>query len=476
MIQKIPIIAPPYANTNKDGIENELKSLNINNGFIDSDGFFVRRPGTSLLGTISGGNDVSSMYYWEAQDTLWIISSGNVYSIDINGNFTLKGTGLDIHNRAVWSATKIAGVDFLAFANGGRIYYSENSGSISPIADANAPTNVTSLAFVNNRLVVNDINSDIFYWSNLNDPKTWDALSYASAEGSPDVLNYLYNYQGDILLWGTKSMEKWYVTGNADAPFARRQGGTQNIGTLSPNSIIYDEETNLFIFLNHIRSVVLYDGTNIKKISEPIDRLLYDITNIEDATGDLIRVYDKKFYILSFPTDNKCYVLDLITGSWYTWGTYNGISGEMELLPFMTSLYIPEWGRNVGGSSSSRTLYLISPQVYTDYGTNIYSSITTGFIHCDTNISKSWKKLLVRVKQHPTSNVQYLVEYRKDSEGIFDPTRVRNINLGTGSLTPFHHTIYSFGSSRALQFRFSCSDNCPFCFGNAEIEYELNRG
>lgn len=58
-----------------------------------------------------------------------------------------------------------------------------------------------------------------FYWSDTNDGRTVDGLSFATAESSPDGLYDVKAVRGNLHLLGANSGEMWRVTSDADLPF-----------------------------------------------------------------------------------------------------------------------------------------------------------------------------------------------------------------------------------------------------------------
>lgn len=472
---KAPIVAPPYPTV--DGIELDANAISINDGYIDDAGFLVRRPGLDDYVDLGTAQPVDGLAYWEALDLLIAVSGGEVFSINSAGTATSLGTGLQLGNKPVFTFTKSGGSDWMAVANGGRIYLSENGGAIAVISDADAPTSVTHVAFVRARLVANLVGSDSFYWSDLNDFTSWNALSFASAEGAPDEITALYPNWGEIILFGSETLEFWYTTADADAPYQRLQGTQLDIGTISPNAIAYENDDGAYYFLDSERNVVRLFNKSTQQFSKPIQKQLLDITNVSDARMDIVKTSSKRFLVLSFPTDDLSYAMDLDTGSWFQWGKYDTISGSYGAFPSRVSIWASKRGTNYGASNANDgKVFLLSDAYYEDTsGEVMRTAVRTGWISAGSSLKKILQTLQMRVRRTGGSDAEFVVLYRTDLRGDFSNERAKTLNIGTSAYAPFIQRIHSFGMARAAQFEIYCTDNIPFNIGDFELEYKMTR-
>lgn len=65
----------------------------------------------------------------------------------------------------------------------------------------------------------------MFYICGLMDPTNFDALDFAHADASPNVIVRGVAYRGDVWFMGQSAVEIWYDSGDLDFPFRRRPGG-----------------------------------------------------------------------------------------------------------------------------------------------------------------------------------------------------------------------------------------------------------
>jgi len=472
---KIPIVAPPYPTV--DGIELDTNTLSINDGYIDDAGFLVRRPGLSDYVDLGTAAPIDGLDYWEALDLLIAVSNRHVYSVDSVGGVTDLGLGLQLGNKPVFTFTKNAGSDWMAVANGGRIYLSENGGAISVISDADAPTSVSHVAFIRARLLANSVGTDFFYFSDFGDFTAWSALSFASAEGAPDDITALVPSWGEVILFGTQTIEFWYATGDGAAPYARLQGTQLDIGTISPDSIVYENDEGAYYFLDSERNVVKLFNKGTQPISKPIQRQLLAITDVTDARMDILKTSSKRFLVITFPTDDISYAMDLETGSWFQWGKWNTGTASYDAFPSRVSIWASNRGLNYGGSKTNDgQLYRISDDYYEDtVGEPIRTAVVTGWISVGTSTKKIMQCLEMRVKRSGPSDAGFVVLYRTDTRGSFSNERTQSINIGTSAYVPFIQRLHNFGMARAAQFEIYCTDAVPFIIGDFELEYKMTR-
>lgn len=471
---KIPVVAPPYPTL--DGIELDRNTVNINDCFIDEAGYLVKRPGLSSVVDLGTASPVDGLAFWEGIDRLVAVSAGEVWLVNLDDNTkTQIGTTLQLRTRPSIKFTKINGADYMAICNGGLMHISVNGGALTQVTDPSAPASVTHVEWVNNRLVANEVGTDRFWWSAQFDPTTWNG-DFATAEGEPDQITAIYKSWNEVVLFGSNTIEFWYTTGDATAPFARMQGTQLNQGTLSPDAIAFDGEDSKYYFLDSDRNVNAITNRTVTSISAPIDKQLQEVTEITDARLSLIKYTSHKFLVLTFPTDDVTYVHDLLTGHWFQWGKYNvGLSTYEQFLGRSLTFANKVGNTYAGSSENDGKIFLFSPTAYQDDGDVIRAALLSGWISTGNLAAKTWKTMLFRLKRQPTTGASYEVKFRKDEVGSFAIERTQTIDLGTSANVPFIQRLHHFGRARACQFEISCSANTPFIVGDFELEYKVSR-
>lgn len=474
--KKIPIVAPPYPTL--DGIELDANSISINDGYLDEASYLVKRPGLVSTHTLGSSSTVDGIADWEGLSLTVAVSNTICYTINSGGTITDISTTtssfLQARNRPSFAFAKINNVEYMAVANGGAIYISTDGGDLAVVSDAQAPTDVTHLAFVNKRLVANQIGSDVVRFSAFEDPTDWQSAGFFTAESESDAILAIYKSYNEIAMFGVKTIEFWYNTGDSTTPFAIMQGTNLNIGLAAPYAVTYDPEESAWYFLDSQRNVNKMVNHQFQSISKAIDGPLQDITNVDNARFDLIYHGSHKFVLCTFPEDEVTYVFDTLSGYWSQWGKYNTATGFYEEFLGRSIAWIPSTGKTlVGSNADDGIIYEFDSSTYTDGGSDIRTAILTGWVDCGTSQSKNWKILNMRTKRQGGTGFTFQLRYRRDYVSSF--VQERGIDFDDASSSSLVVRSQKFGIGRAIQFEFYMTEDSPFIIGNFELEYTENR-
>lgn len=147
--------------------------------------------------------------------------------------------------------------------------------------------------------------------------RTTSALSWYTAESSPDaivagrVLGELY------YIFNTKSLEVWGQTGSADDPLSLQPGMTQQVGCACRDGIVATD--NSLFFVDEAFNVRRLGQGGSPIVSESwISRALRS-AGASDIKGDTYE--DGGHIFVRFRTSAGCYVFDVMTEKWHTRGT-----------------------------------------------------------------------------------------------------------------------------------------------------------
>jgi hypothetical protein len=139
----------------------------------------------------------------------FVVSGGTLYRNGVSEG-AINGTG------PVWWA----GGNGELCVGRGQSAYSYNGTNLAAIAFPDG-ADVRSGNWMARRFIFVRKASGRFYWSDLDDARTVDALSFATAESEPDEL-YDIKKTGDVFaMMGAHSIESWVLTGDADLPWSR---------------------------------------------------------------------------------------------------------------------------------------------------------------------------------------------------------------------------------------------------------------
>jgi hypothetical protein len=155
-----------------------------------------------------------------------------------------------------------------------------------------------------------------FFISDLADPTAYTATNIATAEGDTDDLVSCIADHQELWLLGESSIEVWYNTGSPDFPFERIRGAVIERGCAARDSVL--AEDGAVFWLGDDRRIYRGQGYTPARISTPgVEQALEGYSTLSDAHAMIQRYGAHKFYVLTFPTEDKTWGYDLTTGLWH---------------------------------------------------------------------------------------------------------------------------------------------------------------
>ena len=252
----------------------------------------------------------------EFMEKLYFISNNKL--VEINADMT-AGTEVGTLNTSEGRCSMAASPTELLIVDGTDGYLWDGT-TFSVISDPDFPaaTHVTWLDFY---FIANDAGTGQFYISNLNDGSAWDALDFATAESSPDDLLAVYATLNELWLFGEKTTEVYYNSGNVDFPFEQIPHGVMNIGIQAPHSIAENEAGEL-TWLSASRQggydVVAAKLGGFRVLNDAANGwYLSDISTSSDAYAWIYTQAAHTFYVLTLPTEDATMVYDYREQFWH---------------------------------------------------------------------------------------------------------------------------------------------------------------
>lgn len=89
-----------------------------------------------------------------------------------------------------------------------------------------------------------------FYWSEIDDGRTVDALNFANAESEPDELLDIAKMGDVFAMLGSASVESWVLNGDPDLPWTRVSQRTFGRGIRAPGAKAEVSDANTFYFVS----------------------------------------------------------------------------------------------------------------------------------------------------------------------------------------------------------------------------------
>lgn len=445
------------------------------NGYIDSLGGLNIRPGEVLA--FSNVSRSDGMYMWPDKNLIVCVEDRSVYLRSVIGEtlshaFSGGTVTFSLGNPVIFCNDN----NYVFMAGGGRINYVDHLGSVTELADAQAPTNVSHVDFLDGYILA--INGDNrFYWSDNPTTTDWSALNFASAEANPDTTQALYVVQRQIYLLGAITTEIWENDGSS--PFSRIPGGLIQVGCIAKYSGIKRE--NSLIWLDHKRRFVEFTGTDIKILSSRYDREIANFVNVSDCIGGLINKDGQEFCIFQFPLERRTLVYNPAADDWCEWGSWNVNSLTWTPYDFRNSVYDINSGKTFIGKANANAVACLNSNSTVDVvSTNLTEPFKflrrTGHIDHGTSKKKRLEILRFRAKRgalQQGTNPVLMFRYRNNGSSQW--SNIEEIDLGSIGETEHHIKLRRLGVYESRQFEISATDNIGIVLSNAEAEITVLR-
>lgn len=231
--------------------------------------------GATILGSNRGSQVVKGVPYF--------INGNNLYSFTSSGvvidHGTITGSGrVSLANNGQFLVIVVPGGDAFSFDN--------EANTITQITDANFRTSST-VVFKDGFFVFSASDGSVFFNSALNDPLTYDALDFGTAEINPDRIVALHVNHNELFVTGEETIELFQNVGGSGFPFQRIPGANIQKGVFAKFSL--REFDNSFVFVggsqNELPAVWKVAGSSAaQKIStSAIDNAIQEYTEEEIA-------------------------------------------------------------------------------------------------------------------------------------------------------------------------------------------------
>ena len=358
------------------------------NWYIEDDKSFgkydlILRPTPGLLSFGTLGTSLNQVRgLWEHKGVLYAVAEDKFYSVTSAGVETEEGT-LSTSSGLVQIA---ASNDQIMIVDGTKGYiYTISTDTFAEITDGDFITSPDFVAYQDGYFIVIDNTTQKFWLSAINDGLSWNALDFASATAAPDNLVACISDHRELWLFGDKTVEIWFNSGNADFPFTKRPGVLLHKGLAAANSLARADNTMYWLSKDEAGQslVVKASGyTPVSISSRAISQAIDSYTTISDAFAYVYREGMHEFYVLTFPTEDKTWVYDASTALWHE---RDSIINE-EHVRHRSNCYAFAFGKHIVGDFNTGELYELNKDTYTDAGATIERCRRTPQISSDREL------------------------------------------------------------------------------------------
>ncbi len=225
------------------------------------------------------------------------------------------------------------------------------------------------VTFQDQYFIFNKPDTEQFYISDLSSTD-FSATDIATAEGSPDKLLGLISVQRNLYLFGSKSTEVFYNSGNSDFPFERIQGAFLPIGIVAPFSIGTIQGAVYWMGCDNNGAGTIYrmQGYQPSRISTfAIEKVISELGDLSDARAWTYQQSGHSFYCINLPGADSTWVFDVTTSLWHERARL--VLGELQQHQAVCHAYA--YGTNVVGVEDTANIYALDREAYDDDGETI---------------------------------------------------------------------------------------------------------
>ena len=258
--------------------------------------------------------------------------------------------------------------------------------SIERLSGSTIPRS-THVLFLDGRFVLNKHGTGQFYWSDLYSTKI-DALSYATAESTPDNITAIISFNRELWLFGSQSVERYYGTGSANAPFARLSGGAMAFGCVAPDSIVSLSTGVIWLGVSEFggNQIVMSAGGIPERIStHAIEEEISVYSKTSDAMAYAYQQEGHVFYVISFPSANSTFCFDVSTGLWHQ-RSFANAQGLHERHRSQHHAFFRNM--HIVGDYRNGKLYDLDNQTFTDDGELILRERTAQAVNTEGSLTR----------------------------------------------------------------------------------------
>lgn len=237
--------------------------------------------------------------------------------------------------------------------------------AFTSITDEDFPNGCIQVVYQDTYFIVFDPTTQQFRVSGQNDGSTWDSLDFGSAEGAPDPIVAMISDHRELVLLGSRSVEVFYNSGNADFPFERIQGAFIEHGCVAPASVAKLDNSVFWLGGDDKGQGLVWrmNGYQPQRVSTfAVEYDLRTYTTISDAKAVTYQEDGHTFYMLVFPSQGTCWVYDAAVNMWHKRFHFS----EGAFTRYRVNCHMFHEGKHLVGDYENGIIYEMSLNVY-DY-------------------------------------------------------------------------------------------------------------
>lgn len=235
----------------------------------------IRRPAIRKLAEIGDG-PIRKIYYRRDlfDNDFFVVSGELLLRVTRTGPTDFEYVEIFGPLASLYEPSLAASGENLFVTDQEQLFYTDG---VAPLSLIVTPDDVpiSRLLYIGGFVILIVKGGQRFYWIEPGEV-TIDPLNFAEAEASPDSITDALVLGDQIYYFGGNTVEVWFLSGDAAAPFQRVQGRLMEVGVLSGSAcVIPNTDTFFFISADGTARV----GASLQRVSNPgiEERLRYAI-------------------------------------------------------------------------------------------------------------------------------------------------------------------------------------------------------
>jgi hypothetical protein len=316
----------------------------------------LHTPGTRLFAQ-RGGGPVRGLF---AQDgRAFAVSGGEFVEVFASGLTTVRGLVYGGWEPVTICSNGAAGHQLFITSHGYGYIFDLVSGTFTGLTDPSVPSPIRMGAFCDGYFLALVGGTGTLRYSALEDGLTWDTLDVIQRSYGSDAIEALVVNHRELWMFGSRTSEVWYDSGDADTPFVPIQGTFIEHGIAAPWSAVRVDNTIFWIGQDERGAGVVWRAqgyTPIRVSTHAIERWLASVP-LAQVLGWSYQDEGHTCYWLYVPDLETALVYDLATDLWHERAHWD--TTRMRWIPHVARCHAWGFNRHLVGDRQSGAIYAL---------------------------------------------------------------------------------------------------------------------
>lgn len=329
-------------------------------------------PGYKLFSTTAGGPIRGSIS--SATGRAFVVSANKFIEINSDGTNVEHGT-LNTQVGRISAAENITQIIVVDGKDGW--VFTKATNTWAQVTDADFPV-CSFIIYQDGYFLAVEDGTQKFYIPAINDGTSWGALDFTSVESSPDALVGIISHDGNIWIFGNRTVEVYQNTGAVDFPFERIPGAIIQTGCAGGHTVAKCDNSVVWLGTDEQGQGIVWQsaGYSAKRIStQAIEAQIAKADNYREAYAWVYHEQGHIFYSLHVPGLEATLVYDATTQLWHERAFYD--QNTASLVPHRASCHLFFNQKNLIGDRLSGNIYEISLDYFSDDGEELVRERTS---------------------------------------------------------------------------------------------------